>query len=143
MKTLLPLTSSLILFLPACVISRAPSTYELHKRTGVSSPGDASENFPSVNLRSTSSLSMEPMMPARVAPIVERVWLFDRKVGNYWQQGTWVWLEVEQGKWLHEVDPGGAPLVTPVMKSSGATYPAPAMESETPQSPSRIDRSKF
>lgn len=142
MKTVSLLAISFILSLPACV-SRAPSTYELHKRTGVPSPDDVSEKFPSASLRSTSSVSMEPMMPARVAPVVERVWLFDRKIGNYWQQGTWVWLEVEQGRWLHEVDPGGAPLVTPVMKTNANRYPVAPLDVEASQPTERTYRTKF
>lgn len=98
-----------------CAITRAETNYELNRRAGEPIPAESVED--SLSLRSNSSLPKRPYMPARLPPVVERVWLFDKQIGGYWQQGTWIWLEVEPSRWLSEVDPGGAPLVlTPIRK---------------------------
>lgn len=97
------------LLISGCAITRAETNYELNRRSGEPIPSENLEG--SLTLRSNSNLPRRPYMPARLPPVVERVWFFDRQVGGYWQQGTWVWLEVEQSRWLNEVDPGGAPLV--------------------------------
>lgn len=101
----------LSVFSSGCAITRAESNYELNRRAGMPLPNEKEVSFNGSELRSSSTLKKSSYMPARVPPIVERVWFFDRKIGNYWQQGTWVWVEVEAGKWLSDLDPGGAPLI--------------------------------
>ncbi len=65
------------------------------------------------HLHTTSAITPEPMMPARVAPVVRRIWVSDQHLPDgSWLQGTWLFIEVEPSRWLDEVDPGGAPFVT-------------------------------
>ncbi len=52
--------------------------------------------------------------PARTKPWIEKVWVHDQEIdGGYWLQGTWVFLEVEPGRWLlreeNDVTGGGRP----------------------------------
>lgn len=97
--------------LSGCAVTRAESNYELNRLAGETTPGDKNED--SFNFRTNSNLPKKPYMPVRVPPVVERVWLTDRRVGDYWQQGTWIWIEVKASRWLNEIDPGGAPFFLP------------------------------
>ena len=49
---------------------------------------------------------------ARVAPVIRKAWISDVLLEDgTWIQGTWMYLEVEPGRWLAEIDPGGASFV--------------------------------
>lgn len=113
-----------ILFLTGCAITRADSGYELNRRVGLPIPGEDDEPLKKDKLGSASNFAKTPYMPARLPPVVERVWLFDRKIGNYWQQGTWIWVEVAPGRWLNETDPGGAPLLFSLPKPASSNPPS-------------------
>lgn len=65
-------------------------------------------------ITTNSTLAPAPLMPARVEPVVKRVWVADRLMSDgSWLQGTWLFIEVEPARWLYEVDPGAAPFAEP------------------------------
>ncbi len=75
-------------------------------------------------VRTSSAVARSPRMPVKVPPLIERVWVSDLPLGpDARLQGTWLFLEVEHGKWLDEVDPGGGPLID--LDRRGAAAPAP------------------
>lgn len=89
--------------------SRAPSDYELDRRAGL---------VPSVEVervaREAGSIRQAPgaakaaREPARSSPRLERIWVYDQELdGGYWLQGTYVYLEVEPGRWLEAAPPAG------------------------------------
>lgn len=91
----------------ACV-SRAPSEYELDRRAGL---------LPSIEVEKAKAGAMDlrqgavdpksPVKPLRAAPWFERVWVYDQELdGGYWMQGTYVFLEVEPGRWM-KAEEGG------------------------------------
>lgn len=111
-----------VLLLSAC-LRRAPTSYELDKRSGQALP-PAEPQYETKKtlkkaaftepLRTNSTLAPAPMMPARTAPVVRRVWVTDQTLPDgSWLQGTWWFVEVQPSRWLHEVDPGAAPFVLP------------------------------
>jgi hypothetical protein len=106
-------TSSLLavlapLLLPGCLV-RAPTTHELDRRAGLLAV-DRTDALAQVHTSSTVPRS--PQMPVRLPPLVEKVWVSDLPLGpDARLQGTWLYLEVDRGRWLDEVDPGGAPLL--------------------------------
>jgi len=123
--------------LTGCV-RRAPTSYELDKRSGLGTPPpDAAYEHPrryqrraarkagrhgggaEPSMRSTSLVAPTPRMPARTTPVVRRVWVADQNLGDgSWLQGTWWVVEIEPSKWLHEVDPGGAWFAAPVLSTN-------------------------
>lgn len=123
-----------------CAVTRAESDYELNRRAGLPIPGEDKLNLKEGDLRTSSVLQKNSYMPARVPPVVERIWFFDKKIGNYWQQGTWVWVEVEPGRWLNDVDPGGAPLVLPALLPKPTLAPTLATEEKSQAITNRRDR---
>lgn len=107
----------------------APTSYELDARAGHGVPpgdwkdrhwrGARSQKPPrgaawSERLSTTSALAPEPWMPARVEPVIRKVWVADQQLEDgSWVQGTWMFVEVEPARWLYEVDPGAAPFAVP------------------------------
>ena len=96
--------------LAACQTT-APSNYELNRRSGlgvsldteakVSNKGELSK------IRTGRMPSKEAVMPVRVAPLIEKIWVYDQIVNEgEWMQGTWMFIEVEKAKWLPEVETG-------------------------------------
>lgn len=116
-----------------CLV-RAPTSYELDKRAGNGiPPADPAYEHPrryrrkgvsfEEPLRSTSGIAPAPLMPARTAPVIRRVWVADQTLPDgSWLQGTWWFMEVEPSNWLHEIDPGAAPFAEPEL---GPAAPAP------------------
>jgi hypothetical protein len=89
-------------------VSRAPSEYELDRRAGL---------MPSLEVEKAKSGALEinqmsftgksPTKPVRAAPWFERVWVYDQELdGGYWMQGTYVFLEVEPGRWVKPEEGG-------------------------------------
>jgi hypothetical protein len=94
--------------LAGCMV-RAPTTYELDRRAGLLADRktDVLEQ-----VRTSSAVPRAPMEPVKLPPLIEKVWVSDLPLGpDARLQGTWMYLEVERGRWLDEVDPGGAPLL--------------------------------
>ena len=90
----------------------APSNYELNRRSGLGVSLD-SENIEEARRGELSKVrtgrlpSKEAVMPARVAPVIEKIWMYDQIVNEgEWMQGTWIFIEVEKAKWLPELDSG-------------------------------------
>lgn len=109
----LTLFATFVFAATGCAITRAPTDYELDRRSGLALPTDDDKNdLKSTKVETTSSLPKSATMPARLPPIVERIWVTDKRIGSGWLQGTWLWVEVENGKWLMDVDPGGASIFT-------------------------------
>jgi hypothetical protein len=102
--------------LSACLV-RAPTSYELDRRAGFRVPTDevAAARARSVSdLRTSSAVAPSPHTPVKVPPLIEKVWVSDLALADDCRmQGTWLFVEVERGRWLDEFDPGGGPLVAP------------------------------
>ena len=108
-------------------MKRAPTNYELDRRAGMATPPPEAQ-FESERqkkkhrkqnptftepLWTSSTLAAAPVMPARVQPVVRKIWVPDQLLEDgSWLQGTWMFVEVEPAHWLPEVDPGGAPFAT-------------------------------
>jgi hypothetical protein len=92
-------------FITTGCMSRAPTTYELDKRAGMLSPTENSVKGVLSNLDSNSSLNKNVYMPARIGPVIQKIWLTDQHLPDgSLLQGTWLFLEVEPAKWHDEVD---------------------------------------
>ncbi len=113
MRTKIALAILGIVSISGC-ITRAPTTYELDRRAGFSPPGEPVLPDDLSKMRTNSAIARTPMIPVRVPPVVEKVWIADSTLGDGAKmQGTWMFLEVEPGRWFDEVDPGAAPLLIP------------------------------
>ena len=55
-------------------------------------------------IRTGGEKGRESYMPARVPAVIEKVWIYDHKLGDNWMQGTWVFLQVDDEKWLPELE---------------------------------------
>ena len=109
MKQYLLLTTTIVLF-SGC-ITRAPTTYELDRRAGFNAPGEPVLPDDLSKMRTNSNIPRAALMPVRMPPLVEKIWVADTTLADGAKlQGTWLFLEVEPGRWLDEVDPGAAPL---------------------------------
>lgn len=98
-------------------LSRAPTTYELDKRAGMLPPTENAIKTALSNLDSNSSLKRSTYMPARVGPVIQKVWITDQHLPDgSLLQGTWLFLEVEPGKWYDEVDNYHANLINELNK---------------------------
>ncbi|HYX31596.1 MAG TPA: hypothetical protein VE954_00690 [Oligoflexus sp.] len=105
-------------FVATGCLTRAPTSYELDRRAGMLPPSqDTSDKGIRTDLsglRTNSSIPRSPEMPMRLPPLIEKVWLSDMTLADgVKMQGTWIFVEVEPGRWLDEFDPGGAPLTSP------------------------------
>jgi hypothetical protein len=117
-------------------LTRAPTTYELDRRAGFTPPNGGTPRREELSpLHTSSAVARAPRVPVKVPPLIEKVWLSDLALGPRARlQGTWVYLEVEPGRWLDEIDPGGAPLLDLEAKkgSRGAGRDVPHVELEQP-----------
>jgi hypothetical protein len=111
--------------LPGC-LTRAPTSYELDRRAGLLPPSEDKEKADKAvkgelsGIRTNSSIPRSPEMPVRLPPLVEKVWVSDMTLADgVKMQGTWLFLEVEPGRWLDEYDPGGAALTSPMPPELG------------------------
>lgn len=101
-------------------LRRAPTTFELDRRAGHAPPSldpghrTGGRDPVPVPLQSTSTLAAAPHMPARIEPVVQRVWVADQLLEDgSWLQGTWMFVETAPARWLVEVDPGGGTFAAP------------------------------
>lgn len=102
----------IVLLLTGC-ISRAPTSYELDKRSGFSNPGASSPSPENAlqGVRFSSQVEKAPQQPIRVAPLIEKIWVYDQQLGPAWLQGSWMFIEVQPAQWFDAIDPGSAPFV--------------------------------
>lgn len=99
----------------ASCLRRAPTNFELDRRAGMPVPAAAGTTFEEP-VWASSTVAPEAEMPARTPPKIIRVWVADQILEDgSWLQGTWLFLEAEPPRWLPEVDPGSAPLLSPVV----------------------------
>lgn len=113
----------LVALLCAGCMKRAPTNYELDRRAGMGTPpaeaqyerGPGKRPAPfDEPLQSTSVLAPAARMPARIEPVIRRVWVSDQQLPDgTWLQGTWLFMEVQPARWLFEVDPGGGVFAAP------------------------------
>lgn len=96
----------------------APSNYELNRRSGLSLEGDQgttpteATDKDLAGIRTSRLPAKSAQMPARLPPIVEKIWVYDQIINEgEWLQGTWVFVEVEKAKWLPEVDSGSGSFI--------------------------------
>jgi hypothetical protein len=116
-----------------CLV-RAPTTHELDRRAGLLAEGR--ENA-LAQVRTSSAVARAAEVPVRLPPLVEKVWVSDLPLGpDARLQGTWLYLEVDRGRWLDEVDPGGAPLLDLERSAARPTSaPASAPQERAPAPP--------
>ena len=95
----------------------APSNYELNRRSGLGVSLDRGDEEGSrkgelSRIRTGRLPSKEAVMPARIAPVIEKIWVYDQIVNEgEWMQGTWIFIEVEKAKWLPEIDSGNGSFI--------------------------------
>ena len=82
------------------------SAFELDRRSGnTPSPAGGSARGDDSDL-TNYSIKDTPMsranFPQRSAPVIEKVWVFDRRLGPNWLQGTWYYIELQSSEWLDE-----------------------------------------
>ena len=102
--------SALLLYVTAGCATRAPSDYELDRRAGLLPTAEVERLKREANdVRQVAGASKVVREPPRSKPRLERIWVYDQELdGGYWLQGTYVFLEVEPGRWLEgETAPGG------------------------------------
>ena len=93
-------------------LTRAPTTYELDRRSGMLPPNQVQIKDDLAKMQTSSNIARQSQMPARLSPLVERIWVNSQILPDGSKlDGTWMWIEVEKSKWLDENDPGSAPLV--------------------------------
>lgn len=103
--------------------STTPSEFELDRRSGltpsVSLQTQAINNLSDVHVLSDEN--KKSYMPARTEPVVQKVWVYDQRLGPNWLQGTWYFIEIEASHWLNEVDPGSNTLVNSIDTNNYST----------------------
>jgi hypothetical protein len=108
---ILIVTPALALSFAGCRTT-APSHYELNRRSGLDvsiDAGTAESPMDTSAIRTGRLPAKDPQAPARTAPVIEKVWVYDQIINDdQWLQGTWIFLEVDQARWLPEVDIGQA-----------------------------------
>jgi hypothetical protein len=101
----------------SCVscLTRAPTTYELDRRSGLLPPTQQETQQDLSSLKTNSNLPKSTYMPAMVPALVEKVWIPAQILPDGSKlDGTWMWIRLEPSRWLEEVDPGSASLtITP------------------------------
>ncbi len=114
-KILFPMFFIGPVFISGCS-STTPSEFELDRRSGltpsVSLQTQAINNLSDVHVLSDEN--KKSYMPARSEPVVEKIWVYDQRLGPNWLQGTWYFVEIEPSHWLNEVDPGSNKLVNSI-----------------------------
>lgn len=87
--------------------TRAPTKFELDRRAGLMPESEASQKaLESPLLTALATVKKIPHSPHRVGPRIEKIWVYDQELGSSaWMQGTFVFLEVEPGRWATE-EPG-------------------------------------
>lgn len=102
--------------LGACA-TRAPSTHELERRSGLSGGGYDEKSFEAElgRIGVETAQGKESGAPVRLAPVIARVWLHDQVLDDGgWLQGTWMFVEVEGSKWVRTPEASGGALTLPV-----------------------------
>lgn len=89
----------------AC-LTRAPTEYELDKRAGFATP--ASPKLSDKEIKSFGSNAAEVRTtdaPPRRAPLVKKIWVYRQTIDNRVFDGTWMWVELDRGRWDFESNP--------------------------------------
>ena len=103
--------------LTGCVITRAPTTYELDRRAGMLPPNQTQVNDDLTKMQTNSNIARNTHMPERLPPLVEKIWVTSQILPDGSKlDGTWMWIEVDQARWLDEKDPGSASLLMEQVK---------------------------
>ena len=108
MKATVILSALALYNLSACA-TRAPSDYELDRRAGLVPTVEVERlRRDAEDIRQVNGDGKAAHQPPRSQPRLERIWVYDQELdGGYWLQGTYVFLEVEPGRWLEETQAGG------------------------------------
>ena len=102
----------LISSITGCVISRAPTTYELDRRAGMLPPNQNQVKDDLTKMQTNSNIARKTQMPERLPPLVEKIWISSQILPDGSKlDGTWMWIEVDHARWLDENDPGSASLL--------------------------------
>lgn len=98
-------------------LTRAPTSHELDKRAGLRPPNESAVKEVLSDIDTNSSLKKSSYMPARVGPVIQKVWVTDQHLPDgSLLQGTWLFLEVEPGKWYDEIDQDHAEFIDKINK---------------------------
>jgi hypothetical protein len=129
MRTKVLLAALAPLPLLGCIV-RAPTTHELDRRAGLLDDGRSAML---TQVHTSSAVARPAQAPVRLPPLVEKVWVSDLPLGpDARLQGTWLYLEVDRGRWLDEVDPGGAPLLDLERAQTRPVAPTPPAAADHP-----------
>ena len=96
-----------IAFVTSCV-TRAPTENELDRRAGLAPIAAADDRRDELEeqlkgLHPITGKDKPTRLPLRSSARLERVWVYDQELdGGYWLQGTYLYLEVEPGRWIEE-----------------------------------------
>lgn len=95
------LAFTLTLSLAACA-TRAPTDYELDRRAGLMPAIEVQKaKAGAEEMRRIPGGNKPAAKPVRASPWFEKVWVYDHEIeGGYWLQGTYLFLEVEPGRWV-------------------------------------------
>lgn len=90
-------------------ITRAPSTYQLDKQAGIDPQNeDAQSDVKLADIFPIRGLLKEEKEPIRIAPSVEKVWIYDQEnEDGSFLQGTYLYFQIDNGRW---VNPGDAAI---------------------------------
>ena len=96
--------SAWLIYLTSGCATRAPTDYELDRRAGLVPTVEVERLSREADLLRHVEGSPKPALePPRTKPRLERVWVYDQELdGGYWLQGTYLYLEVEPGRWQEE-----------------------------------------
>ena len=97
----------------------APTNYELNRRSGLGIDQDREDADDAdtiaaevTNLRTGTATGKEGRLPARIPAVIAKVWVYEQIINkDQWLEGTWLYLAVENEKWLPQVDSGHGRLI--------------------------------
>lgn len=88
-------------------MTRAPSDYELDRQAGLLPKADLKKEKIALGdiyqVKGEDKLAQEPI---RISPRTEKVWIYDQENEGNFLQGTYLYFQVEDGRWLN---PGAKP----------------------------------
>ena len=90
-----------IAVLMAGCATRAPTKFELDRRAGLVPEEEGQKKIAEArDVRPIATAAKVLAMPHRTSPRVEKIWVYDHELSpTVWIQGTYVFLEVEPGRW--------------------------------------------
>lgn len=98
--------SVLILLTTVGCLSRAPSHFELYRRSGLDLPHTEKKNTDSdrlAYLKEGAKVSFPPTKPVYQPPRLEEVYVYPMEFADKSRlSGTWMWMVMDDGRWSEE-----------------------------------------